>query len=413
MKKCILSILLYTLLNQCSIAQYYNGLQHSNWTSIHSLYVNPSSLANARFGLEFNAGSISGSYIPKAFTESDKDLKKANSENYDANYLEARLPSIIYKAHSGIAIALTSRIRGGFDFFGNSNVYNSFIQKTPNYVSSKLDPNAPDFKFEGTALSDVGITVAAPVLQLEEHKLQIGFSYRIQTILRRQDYYFQKMSGNNYLLTANQNLLNRDLLTYNFKAGSTFDFGVSYQFKPNGDIYEGGIADNNYQVKIGLSIVDIGSYKYDNIDYIPLDYNTSSGKVSPFVLENGLTSSNILVEKKVKLPTRSMLMVDVKVGENGFYVGGLWANNFSSELSGLRQPSLVSVAPRFEKKNIEVSLPLTYYTDYQSMGVGVNLRVGPIMVGSDNCAFLFKKDEKMGNIFVGLSVPIGLGNGHH
>ncbi|MFY7887401.1 MAG: thrombospondin type 3 repeat-containing protein [Spirosomataceae bacterium] len=405
------SLFLSTQMN----AQYFNSFQGNNRAGIYGLYTNPSSISGSRVGVEVNLLSMNSSLIALPFE--NEDTKKYQINGFSPNYVELLLPSVIVQNKQGIAFGLSSRSRIAYEFEGNKGLYETFLTSIPGYSSSRISNAVQGFKAQGLAVSDVGFSLAAPVVSLVKHNVTLGATYRLMSVSAMENYDISA-SNNSFLLTGNSLFGGSnagDKINFDFKAGSGLDLGFTYEYRNHGEDYlnrmdgkdRADILVNKYLVKVGFAVNDIGELQYDTYEANPVRYGLANYTDTPLDLEKTLTYASVKTSKKMKLPTRTALNVDVRMGKKGWYLGTLWVNNLTKDFSALRQASLVSVAPRFERKGFQFSVPLTYYTDYQQTAVGVVLKLGPIMIGSDNLSFLWNKNAAMGNIHAGIVFQFG------
>ena len=84
---------------------------------------------------------------------------------------------------------------------------------------------------------------------------------------------------------------------------------------------------------------------------------------------------------RIGLPTKISLQFDYKINEN-FYVASLWNQPVQVNLHSLYSTPLISVIPRFEKRYVGVSLPVSLY-NYRQPAVGLALRIYSLTVGTE------------------------------
>jgi hypothetical protein len=76
------------------------------------------------------------------------------------------------------------------------------------------------------------------------------------------------------------------------------------------------------------------------------------------------------------LPATLQVTADYQVKPH-VYVAGYWVQNLTtSKTRGLRTPSLLSITPRYERKWVEVSMPLVLFDNYSKFGFGLATRLG-------------------------------------
>ncbi len=250
-------------------------------------------------------------------------------------------------------------------------------------------------------------------IQVRDRKVSYGYTdYR----------YYQSDYG-----FRTRNLYNKDRLG----RGMGLDVGLTYEFRPDADKYvynmdgETGLPDdtqNKYKLRVGLAIVDLGRVKYTNQTYVSNSKLTGSSTLPLGSLDTltyrDLDHVDALVQKLVGVETRTTtfksrlphtlnLTADYHLHRN-YYVGALWSQSLLSRYAvGVRTFSSLTVIPRFEKKKIEVALPLSMADDYRRFGVGMMVRVGPAFIGSDNLAGVLGKGRVSGyDLYMGVAFAL-------
>ncbi len=107
------------------------------------------------------------------------------------------------------------------------------------------------------------------------------------------------------------------------------------------------------------------------------------------------------------LPTALNLSVDYKVGEN-FYVNGTWVQPLLPPATvGLYRPAVLALIPRYELPLAEIALPLSWQGNYANLTVGLAVRWGPLVLGTDHLPGLLNLGHPRGaNAYASLSVPL-------
>lgn len=217
--------------------------------------------------------------------------------------------------------------------------------------------------------------------------------------------------------------------------GFGLDLGVIYEYRPDYAKYKydmDGQTDlwrkdkNKYKLKVGVSLIDLGSIKYakgklSNNFTVDLDsirfrkLVTDSFPVYDFdrIIDSLVTYRDIAGTYKVNLPTQLSFQIDYNIWKD-FYVN-LTPNiafQFKNKEAKVHEWTNISLTPRWDHRWFGVSLPISYSAFYaksdQPIGVGVGLRVGPLIVGS-NRVFTYlsdKKDVYGADLYMMLKVPI-------
>lgn len=216
------------------------------------------------------------------------------------------------------------------------------------------------------------------------------------------------------------------MVTYGNSVGKGWgvDLGATYVFHKKATKRQGGYSKNQtrYFGKFGFSIMDIGSIRYNaaefhevqiqsvsgiNVDRGFRDYaagNTNYQALADTFLNRFADVKNYTGSYKVGLPTRLVLSADFQLKKN-FFVSGVITQSLRRKLSpNSRYQSALMVAPRWEYRFFEFSMPVLLQYDYRALRIGSSLRVGPVYIGSNSVAsFLYTRGVKDADIFIGIA----------
>jgi len=195
--------------------------------------------------------------------------------------------------------------------------------------------------------------------------------------------------------------------------GSGFggDIGVTLSFEDYVD---------DYKLKVGLAINDIGNIKFDRdverhsiasntpTIFNKQDYLELSGiqdlisRASNSVLNDPTASFDLATTSfKLGLPTSIVLNADYRVMDN-VYVGAVFVQRFPKTKVGLEKSNLLAIAPRYESKWIGASLPVTM-TNYHKTHVGMSVRLAYLTLGTDQIGTLgTQKKLSSGDFYLSL-----------
>ena len=177
----------------------------------------------------------------------------------------------------------------------------------------------------------------------------------------------------------------------------------------------------DYKVKFGAAILDLGSVGYrnqnkgyiintttkpfnlalNNVQFIQaategtkgiLDYAITNAR------EQGTLESNNEITQ-IELPSTLQLQLDVRVIK-GVYVAAHWQQALLlGDKWEFTQTNTLAVVPRFEHKWFEFAMPLRHQSNFNRWSFGAHLRTGPLFIGSDNMANIFKVAPYSGMTF--------------
>lgn len=219
-----------------------------------------------------------------------------------------------------------------------------------------------------------------------------------------------------------------------------FDIGGVYEWRPEYDDYkydmdgERGLwrrDKNKYKAKASFAINDIGRIKYTKGD-LSNDFSADFGvrtfsnvsifsnirdinsldstfKQAPFVSKKSESTFTML------LPTAINAQFDYNIWKP-FYVN-VMANitNFNANKTiKIHEFTNISISPRFDSKWIGLTIPVSYNTLAARRGdytmVGAMLRLGPLIVGSNDVFNYISKDVFGASMYFLLKIPIPYGH---
>lgn len=209
----------------------------------------------------------------------------------------------------------------------------------------------------------------------------------------------------------------------NALASLGLSLGVEYMLY-NNELNEGAANNNlNYDWKIGISLMDMGSNKFrpstnsvqlfspsatitDNLVDRKL---TGAADISAFKdsLTSIFTNSAGMVNNfSISSPTRLIVNVDKNFGNN-LYVNGELSMNFYATSSYIkyrtRELNLLTITPRWETIGWGAYLPVQYNTQGQ-LWIGAAIKLGPLVVGLHNLGILAKNPTLNGGGYLLLSI---------
>src|SRR5690606_37921465 len=103
----------------------------------------------------------------------------------------------------------------------------------------------------------------------------------------------------------------------------------------------------------------------------------------------GINPSDRITSFRSGLPTALNVNFDYNLG-GPLYVNTTWVQGLrGKEAIAMRQQSLLAITPRAELKYIEAAFPIALQNNYSILTVGAMLKLGPLIVGSDNIGGAF------------------------
>jgi hypothetical protein len=211
--------------------------------------------------------------------------------------------------------------------------------------------------------------------------------------------------------------------------GWSFDIGVSYmKVKP---VYSQNKKiptwlqgfETSYQYRFGISLIDVGRITFNksvqvneyrnvtNILWSGLRTFTANSiqqflrSASYHLLGDSMASLTSQTSYSIWLPTAASLQFDYNFGNN-LFVNATFVQGVRLGQPSIRRPFLVAVTPRYETRNLEVNLPVSFY-DFRDPQIGLAIRIFNLVVGTEKLGtFLNLTDVNGMDIYFSLGFNI-------
>lgn len=438
-------------------AQNNFGSLQSNYTPTNSLYINPTSILDAKVWLDINIAGA-GAYVNNNLvylkdqrwfdvardgrrgqvnlTEDDVEFDQGRNKYhaYNRNFVQG--PSVVW-SQGDHAAGLSTGFRSYTD-----------VRGVPDYVAYFIEYGVPDY----TAQHDIQYDLKK--LRMASSQFgEIKATYAYTFLKRRRDMFMVGGSisklfpvagaGMNIydldFLVDNDSLIRFDHMEvdamytpnpqFNWGKGWGLDLGFTFQrmqgeaasYYPNSPRY--GCRQNPYLYKLGVSIMDLGSikfpedqvlyagYDFENFDwyhYQDADVNEDNAVDLFAAQESDITSGNVRKPYKMSLPTFVSVQFDYNAWASRIYVNATLVQGIPAGKNtfGVRHANSLSVTPRYESYWIDFALPFSLY-EYRYPQMGASLRLGPITLGTDKLWSWISRTNLYGaDIYFHLKVPI-------
>jgi len=212
--------------------------------------------------------------------------------------------------------------------------------------------------------------------------------------------------------------------------GLGLDLGATYEWRPDHDQYQYHMdgqdwtdnSRNKYRLRVGLALTDLGAISYNNSRYVQQAQlaNTRTvqlGHLDTIRIRNtdqlrntaqrlvGLRSQDTKFTSY--LPTTLRLTADYRL-VNRLFAGLLWTQNvLPASTVGQRSISSLALTPRIEFSHAEIAVPLILANNYRKFQLGAMVRLGPLVVGSDNLGGLLNLTGTTGaDLYFGLNLAL-------
>jgi hypothetical protein len=447
MKKLNLGFVLPTLLAQLFFglsftapAQEKLGIANSNYSSTNSIFLNPSSSVDSRTFIQMNlVGANAYLMTNSAYLPKFSVWRAASGYHEQPFILTNNWKKFFYGNFSLDAPAVVvSHRRIGFGFFirGRAEID---IRRIPYQLTNILlplikdstTPTAVDFDLRNVKISNMswaeyGLNFGTMVKKRNGLLITAGGNIKYLTGINLM--YANLSSINSYMkdtLINIKKLIGKVRIAqpgWGTGKGVGMDLGITYRRALKSETeYEGYYVNSkrsncehiDYLYKFGISLLDLGYIKYStktfkaDIDgslYIP-NYNDVTSLDS--LIQNGFHTT---VEKNTPimatLPTALSAQLDLNMSHHFYLNGTIIKSVIPSSFIGVQRANLLSVTPRYEVRQLEVAMPLTFHRFiYPQLGLAFRFR--SFVLGFDNVFPLFIAKSTYGlNIYFNLGISL-------
>ncbi len=440
MKKTIGS--LFLLWSICSVnltqAQNYVGYSADNYSGVHGVIFNPSSVVDSRFRSDINLFSIS-SFLGSNYFSLDIGtvLKAEDGFNIDGNFsqnsrddnqfflnMDILGPSVMFNLNRKNSIALTTRARA---FFNLNNINGELYESLTNNFDQdeNFDFQVNDLSGTMHVWGEFGLTYGRILMERESNFLKGGISLKYlqgagslfansPSITGNYDASAESLTTTGSLSYGNTPGFDvEDLSFSNLSSGIGVDLGLTYEYRP--DFYEDTISKklNKYKFKVGVAVTDLGSISYDGSSVTTYDLNNTvdTGQFGDEDTEGNLEENYQGVEEikaaQINLPSAFHVMADYQLRKRLYLsVQGSFSLIAADKEFANRIINTFTASPRLETRWLSIYLPVSL-RQYDGLSMGAGIRFGPLMMGSGSAiSNLIGSSSKTTDIYAGLKIPI-------
>jgi hypothetical protein len=430
-------LFVFTLVVNFTYSQSYIGNTLDNYSGIHGVINNPSSIVGSPFKSDINILSVSifggsdyfgidiGNIISSngGFDFDEETEKFPTNENNFFFNTDVLGPSFMMNINKKSSIGLITRARGFF----NINHINGELYET---VADDFETDS-DFAFDSSNLNgtahvwaEIGLSYGRILLDKTNHVLKGGAT--LKYLQGAGSVFFGTPGLQGSYDNATENLTTQGVLNYgstqgfdeddiNFdelSSGIGLDIGFTYQWHPERENDSIRLFRDPYKIKVGISVTDFGSITYNDSEVSIYDLNNSVSTsnydedVEEF-LDNNYPSTETIQNSKIKLPSALHLMVDYRLTRK--FLVSVQANlslvKQATELSNSVINTFI-LAPRYETKWFTFYTPVSL-RQYGDFAFGGGFRLGPLTLGSGSVfSNLLSNSSKTTDVYVGLKIPI-------
>lgn len=445
-------------------SQDFTGLALSNYAGTHAAYLNPSAIADSRYSVYLNVAALNASFSntylqlnlrqqpwQPGFSMRKADLTEQGTSGPYRGQLtaEARLPSLLLTLGPRAAVAFTSRGRA---FVRASNVSAPLAQllryglddaQRLGLANQLLTDNQVDL--DADAYHEFALTYARTLTPNTTHFFKAGLTLKYlvglgNAYVRNDGLSFRVLDNTTLELQSRQlrygltdfkqyqhpgGLYGEQALGRGFGA----DLGLSYEWRPRAQEYTYEMDNatrpdnqrNKYRLRLGLALTDLGAIGYRGAGVRQGELAAGGplrlAQLDTIRLRNLQTTENTLQrliglrsrgqEYASYLPAALRLTADYHLA-GPLYAGLLWTQSLlPARTIGSHASSLLALSPRLELRHLELAVPLVLADGYRRAQVGAMLRLGPLIVGSDNLGGLLGLSSATGaDAYVGLALAV-------
>jgi outer membrane protein OmpA-like peptidoglycan-associated protein len=430
-------------------SQSFIGYGYDNYSGVNGLLLNPGTLADSKYKVNVNILAVSGFAGNNAY-EIDRSkllglhfnhLSEGNgyykSSNTDYKYVYFNTdilgPSAMVNLTSKDAFGIITRMRTmGNEYNLGNPLFQLLGTANPNYYNTSIINRSLQMKVN--SFVEAGLSYGRVLMKNEHAELKIGITGKYVsglaygsvssgplTINIDPTNTIVQMTGNvTAQYSANlDNLGNgssiQDALNHRDGKGWGLDLGFVYEIRK---------ADpSQYKLRLGFSITDLGSMKYNNSpNGATYSTNVDGHNTSELQKQSGedfnayfmrlktqglITAISGQATATVKLPTAVHLNADYNIYKRLFVDADILVNMLAA--ANPVSPNYITtftVTPRLEKKWVSIYSPVSYNVQGQ-VNWGAGLRFGPLFVGSGTIvSSLFKQRLQTADVHAGLTIPI-------
>jgi hypothetical protein len=429
------------------IAQRMTGYQLSNYAGTNGLSLNPSSIADSRWGTYVNIGTVSFQAanqprVPLATLFFAQANIKLHGQDLAMKEVDMHGPGAMYQLPNNHAFAVTTRYRSDLNLTGAFDLINWFQGSTAPLADINRSAH-----LTSTAFGEIALSYALPIFVKDYHFVKAGGTYKyirgLQTTELAANGKFGAPSdwlgySLNSLTTTYSDLITLNQLTFGDAlfgkipgTGNGFDIGFTYEFRPEAESFyypmDGktlvDASATKYKFRFGLSLLDIGSIRYKNASswmVQPRDGTLLQSEIKPprtptqvrdaVARSLGIVPEGTIGDLTVKLPQTLSVQLDAQV-RKGWFVGAAWwkPTRSSADRAAIAQhrAELITFGPRYESAGLEFSAMVNYWQDLGKVSLGTHVRIGMFTIGSDNLVGFISDNGMAAHLFAGVTLPIG------
>ncbi|MBX3165676.1 MAG: hypothetical protein KF900_14460 [Bacteroidetes bacterium] len=412
-------------------AQEKLGMSNSNYMPSYGVFLNPSNSVDNWTYQQINFVGINAyfmnniAYLPKfsvwnlAKTQDFGSVKPSNLKLKQFLFAnaEALAPSyFISKGLLGGGLFVRGRTVANFTNLPYKLTNMMFSQDESAQTSGEL--NQKNLRFSNMSWIEAGLNFGGIIRRDRLTLMTLGGNLKYISGINIAYGYLQELRGFYTESTTDIQSL-KGKVRYNQSAlnsgkGVGLDVGFTYK-KMLGVVknyYTHSPKSNckfvDYKYKFGISLRDAGFVRFNKNTN---KFDVSGSRFFPFmpsggyldILENNFSTSTVTnAAIMASLPLSASAQFDYNFENNLFVNVTLVKNLVLNRMTGVQSANLICIAPRFEMKQIEVSLPLTLHR-FLYPQLGFAFRYRSFVLGFDNVfPLVIKKNTYGANVYISI-----------
>lgn len=415
----------------------------SNYAGTNGLYLNPSSIADSRWGTHinfttFSLQAVAQPRLPLATLPFAKANISLHGDPLAIKEADVRGPGGMCQLPNNHSFAITTRYRSDLNLTGAYDLINWFqgdLATLPEAIRTA--------KLASDAFGEIALSYALPVLDQDQHFIKVGGTYKyirgLQTTQLTATGRFgapadQLSYSLNSMQTTYSDLITLNKLTFSDALlgavpgiGNGFDIGFTYEFRPEAESYRYPMngkrlvdaSTTKYKYRFGMSLLDIGSIRYKNASswsVQPRDGTLLQSDVQPpktptqvrdaVARSLGIVPEGTIGDLSMKLPQTLSVQLDAQV-KNGWFVGATWWKPTNASGVAQHRAELITIGPRYESAKREYSASINYWQPLGKVSIGAHARFGKFTIGSDNLLGFITDNGLSSHLFMGVTMSFG------
>ena len=420
-----LVIVLIFCISQLGSAQHASALSYDNFSGIHGVVKNPAFGQHGQLGWDVNLASghlygrtTYGSVVNSNLFNLIGDGEPIPIFGDDEMSVNPQVRGIIFNDRSASAYAHVDIMGpsfwidlkpvgiGGF-IRGRVDASLPSVPSTLSYPEiQNLAPgdarSVNNLQSAGAAWTEYGVSISSNSFGFDDISVGINVKY-----LQGHEGYLLSSSDNfDFTRTLDEQLqiVTQDAFLA-FTDGLRAGQNISRQNRGRGWAIDLGYSKTFERIRLGVSVLDIGRINFNNsgalhqlvldeaidLDIDALSEIESIDDLIDIVDVAALNSTLVDNNFTVRTPARLLVNFDYQVSRY-LYVNGALSQSFATSDEAIRSENNVSISPRYERRWLAVSLPVTV-NSYESIHFGLAARLGPLTLGTDNLTSLFGSRE--------------------